>query len=211
MKQEGGKAKTYNDNFELRGVKQYWNINQTRNMNTNDNNQKVSTSFKPLESGTEFSGVIRFKNLTKDELGLLLFCMEPDPRAIHNIGMGRAYGYGSVTISCTNIQLFKLDKAYRTDVESFMNPFVTATDKKQEYISSYIAVIDKWISTNYPGKKFAEIPTIKEFISMKTEIMKEGLTRYMSIDAREYQNRMRSEIPLPTVDELIKTNRKLKR
>ena len=208
LKQEGGKAKTYNDDFELRGVKQYWNINQTRNMNINDNNQKVSTRFKPLESGTEFSGVIRFKNLTKDELGLLLYCMELKEEANHNIGMGRAYGYGRVKISCTSIQLFNLDKAYQIDVESFMNPFVNVTDKKQEYIDTYMAAIDKWISANYPGKKFSEISTISEFISMKTEIMKEDLTRYMSIDAREYQNRIKDRIPLPTVDEMIKTNRK---
>lgn len=58
---------------------------------------------KPVAQGVTFEGVLRFRNLTPDELSMLLLAItEPDesevPLLAHKLGGGRALGLGSVAI-----------------------------------------------------------------------------------------------------------------
>lgn len=63
-------------------------------------NDKVKSKFRPLKSGAKFQGVLRFHNLRDFELGALLSALtfHNTPDAYHNIGLGKALGYGAIKI-----------------------------------------------------------------------------------------------------------------
>ncbi|HFU75331.1 MAG TPA: hypothetical protein ENK66_03710 [Arcobacter sp.] len=61
---------------------------------------KVKSKFRPLASGAKFQGVLRFHNLRDFELGAILSALtfHDTPDAHHNIGLGKALGYGAIKI-----------------------------------------------------------------------------------------------------------------
>ena len=69
---QGGK--NYNeDDFQLRGYKLYWLKKTAKAAEPSNQNENVGTIMYPLDQGSTFGGVIRYRNLTPDELGLLLW------------------------------------------------------------------------------------------------------------------------------------------
>lgn len=64
----------------------------------------VATGFRPLPTGTTFSGKIHVHNLRPKELGALVWAItwggQADLR--HSLGMGKPYGFGSVTVQITD-------------------------------------------------------------------------------------------------------------
>ena len=65
-------------------------------------NNKTQPQFAPikvLKAGTEFSGSIRFSNLSKEELGAILFVLDLDETKAHKIGMGKPLGLGSMRVT----------------------------------------------------------------------------------------------------------------
>lgn len=76
----------------------------------NEQNQ-MTTTLHPLQTGTTFSGVVRFHNVLPEELGALLLLLtlgeiEPNKR-FHTLGMGKPYGFGK-----SQIHVSRLDIAY---------------------------------------------------------------------------------------------------
>lgn len=57
------------------------------------------TLLKPINKGTVFRGRIRFENLSKVELGALLFALDLPDGLAHKLGMGKPLGLGSVKIT----------------------------------------------------------------------------------------------------------------
>ncbi len=61
------------------------------------------TIIKPIKDGVTFTGRIRFENLSKVELGALLFVLDlqdgVDEELCHKLGMGKPLGLGSVKIT----------------------------------------------------------------------------------------------------------------
>ena len=110
--EKNGKIKghyiTYdNPNAVLRGFKFYpLQKNTTYTDQICKSHPKVCTSFYPLEKGSTFKGKIRFFNLKKAELGALLAALTicENKQSYHKIGMGKPYGFGTVKITCQNIQ-----------------------------------------------------------------------------------------------------------
>ena len=73
---EEGILNSYADDFQIRGIKQYWLLNELRTY-TNEStsiNEKVLVRIKPIIGGT-FTGKIYYENLSKDELGLLAYAV----------------------------------------------------------------------------------------------------------------------------------------
>ena len=192
-----GKGVTYNnDDFELRGIKQYW-LHKEADPGTFDiKREKVASGIRPLEKGTKFTGKVRFQNLTKDELGLLLWSIQLKPESQMNLGKAKAFGYGRISLKIKEAKVINLQKAYNTAGVLDMNPYEDINI--EDMIGCYKETINKFLGT----RKIDELLHIKEFFMMKdsSNIPDKKDIRYMSIDNREYQSRKE---PLPTVREVL--------
>lgn len=199
--QQEGKISTYDEPFEIRGIKQYWLKNaiaESANIKT-----KVSSKFRPLKSGAHFVGKIHFKNLAKDELGLLLWSLQLEADCRQNIGKAKPYGYGKILVHNIQIKLFDYSKMYTADTIDF-SPFGSNL-KAADYINSYKQYISS--ETNQDIMKY---PGIQEFFRMKDnlQIPDNSRTKYMSVDAKDYQNR---KTPLCTplqINEAVRNQQK---
>lgn len=107
--------KHYNDHdTAIRGNKLYWHKSGTDWMIETDEkkkqNEKIITRIQPVRPGIEFSGCIRFENLSKAELGALLFALHLPEGCAHKLGMGKPLGLGTVKITP---RLFLSDRKQR--------------------------------------------------------------------------------------------------
>lgn len=187
---------TYNtDDFELHGAKQYWLHKSLVPVEKTVTNEKAASMIAPLEQGAEFIGKVRFQNLTEDELGLLLWAIRLNQGSQMNVGKAKAYGYGRISLKIT--ETVKIDRklAYQSDAELCLNPF-TKVDVDRT-IECYKTEINQYL-----GKPIDELPHIQEFFLMKDSgsIPDDKQTRYMKIDAKEYQSRTEA---LPAVQSVI--------
>jgi hypothetical protein len=75
---------------------------------TSDNTKHLDqyVSVQPLSRGRTFRFHIDFENLTKKELGLLLFALRPGDAFAHKLGMGKPHGLGSVQITPTSLSVW---------------------------------------------------------------------------------------------------------
>ncbi|WP_418179159.1 TIGR03986 family CRISPR-associated RAMP protein [Aliarcobacter lanthieri] len=93
-------------------------------------NKNICTSFNPLDKGSIFKGKIRFHNLKKEELGLLLSSLSflnqnKDEKYFHKIGMAKAYGFGTVSIKIDNLKTTN-----NKSIESYINSFIELLNKE---------------------------------------------------------------------------------
>ena len=134
------------DDFQLRGYKQYWlkdSLSLALRAKAN-----VKSILRPLESGSRFSGVVRFRNLAEDELGLLLWSIRLDDGCFQNIGKGKPYGYGRIAVSID--RLVEYDFASRYTYDGLTGkPQQTAAEK----ISGYIEAYNRYAVGRLPGDK----------------------------------------------------------
>ena len=192
-----GEGMSFNDNnFQLRGVKQYWLRNATySNVPKGKENTKSVSSFRPLPENSVFEGKVRFHNLREDELGLLLWSLKLDGKSWMNIGKAKSFGFGNIVLSLLNVR--KLDTSAAYDLSALtLNPYCDCD--ADTYIAKYKEVIKERLN----GKDIEELPAIKDFFLMKNpKLMPDpSKIRFMSIDNREYQNRTK---PLPDVKEVL--------
>jgi CRISPR-associated protein (TIGR03986 family) len=75
-------------------------------------NQKNIVS--PISSGQQFFFHIDFDNLSEQDLGLLLYALEPDAKFHHKLGMGKPLGLGSVKVEV--LGYFRVDRERRYTV-----------------------------------------------------------------------------------------------
>lgn len=204
IQQPENDVKTYNDkDFELRGVKQYWLRNQAvenRTVVREDNgNDNVKSKFTAVPKGSVFEGTLRFHNLTKEELGLLLFSLELHPgESTQNIGKAKAFGYGAVKVTIDRLERYDSEKAYF--LESFeVNPYMDLTSEKDNIVKSFKDMILNWYNHVHdePSNTVEEIPNLKDFFTMKRVTAVDNDIRYMILD--EYKKNKRE--PLPTVND----------
>lgn len=102
ISQDGSKGivntyKTYNDG-KLSGWKRY--LNRENVWNYKSESTKLNTKLNPLDKGTEFNCQINFHNLKPEELGAILSALtfHNTPGLCHQIGQGKPYGYGRISI-----------------------------------------------------------------------------------------------------------------
>lgn len=200
LKQNAKNPVTYNtDNFELRGVKQYWLHNGTVPA-VNPKNEKAASTISPLDAGTKFRGKIRFQNLTEDELGLLLWAVRLKEGSQMNVGKAKSYGYGRIAVEIKEARKLDMQKAYRSEETLCLDPFCDIA------VDEAIACYKKEIGRYLGNRSIDELLHIRNFFSMKDShnIPDDKQTRYMSLDAREYQSRKE---PLPAINSIVKPGR----
>ncbi len=97
------KIRDWNSDGCIRGYKQYWHRSGTDwvDPGVQDHSQTDDqhTIIRPIKDGVTFSGKIRFENLSRVELGALLFALALPDDCCHKLGMGKPLGLGSVEIT----------------------------------------------------------------------------------------------------------------
>lgn len=92
------------DGTHIRGHKFYWHRtgnDWVDNDNVKDHNAEPDdqhTKIRPVKNDVNFKGRIRFENLSKIELGALLFALDLPDGCCHKLGMGKPLGLGSIKI-----------------------------------------------------------------------------------------------------------------
>lgn len=187
----------YNDSFTIRGIKQYWLKNYLDYVTESDikKESKVDSILHPIDRGTKFKGKIHFNNLSKEELGLLLWALKVDKNAHENIGMGKPFGFGHIVIKGINLKLEDYENKY---LSMSINCFKDGD--KEKFIEAYKKSLGDKINSK----------TIKDFILIKTNIIEEkdkNKFRYMEIEFRDDSNKRINEFtlfePLPNISEQI--------
>lgn len=108
------------DQTVIRGHKLYWHKGNVTRSDFEDLTAPVNstqhTQFKPVKAGVKFRFRIHFENLSKVELGAVLWVLtlpgEPNKTYRHNLGMGKPLGLGAVRIEPT-LHLTNRTQRYR--------------------------------------------------------------------------------------------------
>lgn len=193
LKQDKGET-TYNTNgFELRGIKQYWLHRGIDIPEFFVKNDKVYSVIKALPKGTVFKGVIRFQNLTRAELGLLVWSLRLEKNSWMNIGKAKSYGFGAVSVSDIIVKTVNLKKAYSLDVPLSVNPFeVQDIDALvEEYKQEASSKLGRWIDDLQP---------IKDFFIMKDSTCIPNKKQLQYMELKNYQSRKK---PLPEIQQVV--------
>lgn len=112
--------KTYDDkDAKLSGFKFYPPKNKLTQSQI-DKNNNIITTITPLKEGTKFIGKLRYFNLKKEELGLLLLSLTfLKGESFYKIGGAKPYGYGDCHLE------LKTD----LDIQSLINAYIDFTKK----------------------------------------------------------------------------------
>lgn len=172
------------DGFQLRGYKQYW-LKEARAIDTEKKN--AASKLCPLPAGTAFSGVIRYRNLREEELGLLLWALRLEEGCYQSVGMGKPYGYGRMKLSIDSLQEYDMAALYRPGgLCSDSTP--ADPEAVQRYIDAYDAAAAKAMYLKEPKKKpsITSRDEIKDFFFLRRAIRHGDEVSYMTLP--EYQN-----------------------
>ncbi len=146
------------DDFTLRGYKHYW-LKKAYSQSLGEN-KKVAVKLRPLPSRTRFSGVIRYKNLREDELGLLLWALRLNDGCYQSVGMGKPYGYGRTSLTIDDLREWDPNSLYSWD-GLCGTQHRKEEDTLQSTIQRYIAAYDTYACEKFYIKKPKEHPTIR--------------------------------------------------
>ena len=105
------------------------------------------------------------------------------------------------------LEIFDLEKAYQPDQlikhpGEFLHPvYFVEQQERKELICCFQKEMKQWLR-----KEIEEMRSVKDFLLMKDaeKIPDKKKTRYMSIQKKEFQDRVRENRPLPSIEEVIK-------
>lgn len=177
--------------FHLRGVKQYW-LKEHEVQKLNEKQENLADDLALMPRGTHFRGQIHFKNLSRDELGLLLWCLRLEEGCFQTIGHGKPLGYGRASITIHSVERYKPGALYSAALLEEETPLTEPVDPEM-----MIRTYKDYIETNHLGNAaVASAPSVRDFLYIHTVIREAEEVCYMSIEKREYQNRKKY---LPTI------------
>lgn len=186
-------GKPYIDgDFQLRGYKQYW-MKAPCVPPVSEGKEKAGSTLRPLPAGTKFRGVIRYKNLTGAELGLLLWSLRLEKDCRQTIGSGKPYGYGRMKLT--------IDRLAEFDTAALYGDLAAGAETAPEdAVERYIAAYDAFAMARLDPKKskkgvsLRKRPELQDLFFLKSAIRSGQDTAYMELDA--YKNTA-SGLPLP--------------
>lgn len=202
-------GKNYEEDFKLRGYKQYW-LKDIRPEDIRSEDLKPwnkAPAINPLPANTKFHGVIKYKNLHEDELGLLLWAIQLEKDCYQSIGMAKPYGFGRVKVSVDALKEY--DFAQRYTIEGLCGHTVQQSDKEriQHYIEQYQNC--EYVSKALKGQKdITKRPEIEDFFYIHRTVYKckkdkkdekDHLKEVSYMELNEYKNNKKA---LPTLKDL---------
>ncbi len=97
---------------QIRGRKQYWHRGRDPQIEASEKerqHERQLTRIQPLNAGVRFRFRVSFENLRDEELGALLWALQPcgeeGKQYVHKLGMGKPLGMGAVEIDQLNLCL----------------------------------------------------------------------------------------------------------
>ena len=136
--------------FSLRGYKQYWmreNIVQPPEIK----NKNIGKQIHSVEKKTLFKGIIRFRNLYDDELGLLLWALQLDEGCYQSLGMGKPYGFGRVKVTIDRLAELKTSEFY--SLKGLTEGLKDRSSSIEEYIERYKKYASEKMTEGEKSKK----------------------------------------------------------
>ena len=118
-----------NQNSQIRGRKFYWHhsekikigkgyANYLETLKYKGPNPKVASTIHFLKPDQSFEFEVSFKDLTDEELGILIYSLELEKDLLHKFGKAKAFGFGSCKIEITDCLLESPEK-YSSFVKSY--------------------------------------------------------------------------------------------
>lgn len=179
----------YNNPNPIRGYKLYWHRDPDWKADPNEVREHPTqyTQIKPIQKDAIFRGRIRFENLSKVELGALLFVIKLPDNCAHKIGMGKPYGLGSIRIKPT-LFLSNRQKRYRDLFYEWDTP--KETENPEEFIKEFENYILRNIGDNRI-RSLWEHPRLRHLrciLDFENKPINEK-TAYMDMEKKEFKNR----------------------
>jgi CRISPR-associated protein (TIGR03986 family) len=153
------------------------------------------TKIKPMAPNTKFKGKIRFENLSKRELGALLFVLDLPEECCHKLGMGKPLGMGSIKIKPT-LYISNRKTRYTDLLAEFGEPEKCLNkEDSEEYKDIFVKHILDSIELNRNISDLWETGRLKELRAMLDFDHRpgEGKTRYMEIQRQNEEGRRENE------------------
>lgn len=175
-------GKHYNeDDFRLRGYKQYW-LKEAGVAPLPEGKDKVGSTLRPLDRGSVFRGTIRYRNLTKDELGLLLWAIRLDEGCFQTLGMGKPYGYGRMKATILALQELDPETLY-TPAGLCGSLQKSGADAVEQYIRAYDAYAADTLHVKKPKKRpsLRSRNEIQDFFFLKRTVRPAEEVSYMEL------------------------------
>lgn len=172
------------EDFRLRGYKHYW-LKEVQDVPAREGG--VASTLRPLKAGSTFCGVVRYKNLTEDELGLLLWSLRLEEGCFQTLGMGKPYGYGRMKLTIE--ALLELEPEALYTPQGLCGGLRKAgQDAVERYITAYDAFAADKLRVKKPKKRpsLRSREEIQDFFFLKRAIRPGEETSYMGL--KEYQN-----------------------
>lgn len=215
-------------NSRIRGHKQYWH--RKTSSNQNDPNTWIETGnvtkshpdpINPVSVGTTFYGRIRFKNLTKQELGVLLFVLDLPEDCAHKLGMGKPLGLGSVKISAS---LTLIDRHKRYSALFNENTEWESGESKEEDLKKFKDAFAQYIGEKLPNPDIVDADSywacdermkeLKHMLILEhnmggASVNWNSRTRYMEIERMENGSKVndyKNRPVLPKPSEVVQPN-----
>lgn len=204
LKQDESDRLTHWDslNAEIRGYKLYWHQpdgngwqaseNEKKNLSERDaDSAELNHPIAPLKKGCQFTGQIRFQDLSSEELGALLKVFDigdADRDIAYKIGMGKSIGLGSIHIKTTlrledehrYTKLFDEDGFYDSLKDADEKPFIEAFER---YVHD---AVDGALDTSY-GYTLKALQDMLDYSLTNTDGWREG-TAPMNGDTKDAAN-----------------------
>ncbi|MBK7931775.1 MAG: hypothetical protein IPJ98_31125 [Bryobacterales bacterium] len=162
-------------------VQQAWRADPFRSRKNNhtigDGGWKQYTRARLLNAGLTYYFDVRFDNLTREELALLVYSLSPaaDGAFWHKFGMGKSIGLGSVQLDIAG--LFLVDRAQRYTASGFTQPRYTkgwAEPDRAGWPKRYAAEASATVA---PGNDFSP-PTLR---ALCTKLMDAGISKSIEL------------------------------
>ena len=135
----------YNEEgYKIRGRKFYWhhtnkinagkNWEKYRNSIETKNHDNTNSKIYLLQPLQEFEFEINFKDLKREELGILLYSIEVEEgKSLHKLGKAKAYGFGSCEIKIDKCLIETENKYVSFDKNDSFKEY-----SKEEYMEEFI-------------------------------------------------------------------------
>lgn len=178
----------YNSDNNIRGNKSYWHKSGENWANEDQTsfNEKTDNKINPVKAGSAFTGRIRFENLSRVELGALLFAIDLPEGCCHKLGMGKPLGLGSVRIT-PKLCISDRTNRYTNLFAEWETPIAEA-DKSQykKAFELYVLKTLKDLQQNlWFNQRMIELKAMLDFNQKPLD----NKTRYMTIEPNEFKSR----------------------
>ncbi|MEW6065519.1 hypothetical protein P378_01950 [Desulforamulus profundi] len=146
----------YQQTLKLRGRKFYRHHSRFQWQKGSSDNKRNRTIKDPVKPGSRFSFLVRFENLTEEELGALAWSIQLEEGLFHRLGYGKPLGLGSVRISIESCKTFNFQKRYAG---------LTNSGAQEVDLDGYIDKFKETCKEAF-GKDFSELENICDLKSI---------------------------------------------